>query len=184
MNIIKTELEEVLIIEPRVFSDNRGIFFESYNKERYLSDVVNREFVQDNISVSKKNVLRGLHYQLKHPQGKLVSVLEGEVFDVAVDIRKGSPTFGQWTCAILSAENRRQLYVPENFAHGFCVLSNTAIFSYKCTAGYAPGDEYTLMYSDPDVGINWPCEKPRLSDKDKVGLSLVELENNLPIYNG
>ena len=182
MNIIKTELEDVLIIEPRVFSDNRGLFFESYNKDRYSSEVIDREFVQDNISISKKNVLRGLHYQLEHPQGKLVSVLEGEVFDVAVDIRKGSPTFGQWTGAILSAENRRQLYVPESFAHGFCVLSNTAIFSYKCTASYAPGDEYTLMYSDPDVGINWPCEKPRLSDKDKVGLSLAELENNLPIY--
>lgn len=184
MNVIKTELDEVLVIEPRVFSDNRGVFFESYNKERYCSDVINVEFVQDNISVSKKNVLRGLHYQLKHPQGKLVSVLEGEVFDVAVDIRKGSPTFGQWAGVILSAENRRQLYVPENFAHGFCVLSSTAIFSYKCTSNYQPGDEYTLLYSDSNIDINWPCDKPLLSDKDKVGLSLSELDADLPVYKG
>jgi len=184
MNVIPTELEEVLIIEPRVFSDNRGLFFESYNKEKYQEMVVDAEFVQDNVSISKKNVLRGLHYQLNQPQGKLVSVLEGEVFDVAVDIRKGSPTFGQWVGAILSAENRRQLYVPERFAHGFCVLSNTAIFSYKCTAGYKPDDEHTLLYSDPSVGINWPCDKPRLSDKDKAGLSLAELDSHLPLYSG
>jgi len=184
MKVIETELEGVLVIEPQIFSDNRGMFFESYNKSRYRTDVVDAEFVQDNVSVSKKNVLRGLHYQLNNPQGKLVSVLEGEVFDVAVDIRKGSPTFGQWASVILSAENRRQFYIPENFAHGFCVLSNTAIFSYKCTAAYAPGDEYTLHYSDHDIGINWPCEKPLLSDKDKIGLSLAELDNSLPTYQG
>jgi len=184
VNVIKTEIEEVLIIEPRVFSDSRGFFFESYNKYRYQADVINKEFVQDNISVSKKNVLRGLHYQLEQPQGKLVSVLEGEVFDVAVDIRKGSPTFGQWAGVILSAENRRQLYVPEGFAHGFCVMSNTAIFSYKCTASYRPDDEHTLLYSDSTIGVNWPCEKPRLSDKDKEGLSLADLEFYLPTYQG
>ncbi len=184
MNVIKTEIEDVLIIEPRVFSDSRGFFFESYNKARYQADVINKEFVQDNISVSKKNVLRGLHYQLEQPQGKLVSVLEGEVFDVAVDIRKGSPTFGQWAGVILSAENRRQLYVPEGFAHGFCVMSSTAIFSYKCTAGYRPDDEHTLLYSDPSIGVNWPCESPSLSDKDKEGLSLVDLEFYLPTYKG
>jgi len=184
MNVIKTELDEVLIIEPRVFSDSRGFFFESYNKARYRAEVIDKEFVQDNISVSKKNVLRGLHYQLEQPQGKLVSVLEGEVFDVAVDIRKGSPTFGQWTGVVLSAENRRQLYVPENFAHGFYVMSNTAIFNYKCTAGYRPDDEHTLLYSDKSIGINWPCDKPSLSDKDKEGLSLVDLEFYLPTYQG
>jgi len=182
MNVIKTELDEVLIIEPRIFSDSRGFFFESYNKSRYEAEVVDKDFVQDNISVSKKNVLRGLHYQLEQPQGKLVSVLEGEVFDVAVDIRKGSPTFGQWTGVVLSAENRRQLYVPENFAHGFCVMSNTAIFNYKCTAGYKPDDEHTLHYADSSIGINWPCESPKLSDKDKEGLSLVDLEFYLPTY--
>ncbi len=184
MNVIKTEIEDVLIIEPRVFSDARGFFYESYNKARYQVEVINKEFVQDNISVSKKNVLRGLHYQLEQPQGKLVSVLEGEVFDVAVDIRKGSPTFGQWVGVILSAENRRQFYVPEGFAHGFCVMSNTAIFSYKCTAGYRPDDEHTLLYSDPSIGVNWPCESPNLSDKDKEGLSLVDLEFYLPTYKG
>jgi len=184
MKVIKTEIEDVVIIEPRVFSDSRGFFFESYNKARYQGEVINKEFVQDNISVSKKNVLRGLHYQLEQPQGKLVSVLEGEVFDVAVDIRKGSPNFGQWTSAILSAENRRQLYVPEGFAHGFCVMSNTAIFSYKCTAGYRPDDEHTLLYSDPSIDINWPSETPNLSDKDKEGLSLVDLEFYLPTYHG
>ncbi len=184
MKVIKTEIEEVLIIEPRVFSDSRGFFFESYNKAKYQADVINKEFVQDNISVSKKNVLRGLHYQLEQPQGKLVSVLEGEVFDVAADIRKGSPTFGQWVGVILSAENRRQFYVPEGFAHGFCVMSNTAIFSYKCTAGYRPDDEHTLLYSDPSIGVNWPCESPNLSDKDKEGLSLAELEFYLPTYKG
>ena len=184
IKVINTEIEGVMVIEPRMFSDNRGVFFESYNKDRYCSDVIDAEFVQDNVSISKKNVLRGLHYQLKHPQGKLVSVLEGEVFDVAVDIRVGSPTFGQWTGIILSAENRRQFYIPENFAHGFCVLSNTAIFQYKCTAAYQPGDEYTLIYSDPDIGINWPCDKPLLSDKDKIGLSISELDDHLPIYQG
>jgi len=184
MNVIKTEIEDVLIIEPSVFSDPRGFFYESYNKARYQSEVINKDFVQDNISVSKKNVLRGLHYQLEQPQGKLVSVLEGEVFDVAADIRKGSPTFGQWVGVILSAENRRQLYVPEGFAHGFCVMSNTAIFSYKCTAGYRPDDEHTLLYSDPSIGVNWPCESPNLSDKDKEGLSLADLEFYLPTYQG
>lgn len=182
MNVIKTDIDGVLIIEPRVFGDARGYFFESYNKERYQEQVVASDFVQDNVSVSSKNVLRGLHYQQHQPQGKLVSVLQGEVYDVAVDIREGSPTFKQWVGVNLSADNHRQFYIPEGFAHGFCVLSETALFSYKCTSGYKPDDEHTLIYFDPEIGIDWPCDSPVVSDKDAKGLLLSELGDYLPSY--
>jgi dTDP-4-dehydrorhamnose 3,5-epimerase len=175
MNVIETDLPGVLIIEPKVFGDDRGFFMETWNKERYAEAGIPTEFVQDNISFSKKGVLRGLHFQNPNPQGKLVSVLQGEVFDVAVDIRRDSPTFGKWVGVNLSFENKRQLYVPEGFAHGFCVTSETALFSYKCTDWYNSEAEKTLLWNDLGLGIKWPLEKPRLSEKDKVGCELTVL---------
>jgi dTDP-4-dehydrorhamnose 3,5-epimerase len=175
MNVIETDLPGVLIIEPKVFGDDRGFFMETWNKERYAEAGIPTEFVQDNISFSKKGVLRGLHFQDPNPQGKLVSVLQGEVYDVAVDIRRGSPAFGKWVGVSLSSDNKRQLYVPEGFAHGFCVTSETALFSYKCTDWYNSKAEKTLLWNDPGLGIKWPLEKPRLSEKDKVGCELTAL---------
>ena len=183
MKVIKTDIEGVLIIEPRVFGDDRGFFYESYNQQRYSESVINTTFVQDNISMSGNNVLRGLHYQQHQPQGKLVSVLQGEVYDVAVDIRKGSPTFKQWVGVNLSGDNHRQFFIPEGFAHGFFVLSDTALFNYKCTSAYKPDDEHTLIYNDPDIGIDWPCDVPVVSEKDANGLSLAALTDYLPIYS-
>ncbi|MGF1541830.1 MAG: dTDP-4-dehydrorhamnose 3,5-epimerase [Pleurocapsa sp.] len=168
MNIIKTKLSDVLIIEPRVFGDDRGFFLESFNQKTFqeITGVVTG-FVQDNHSRSVKNVLRGLHYQIKQPQGKLVRVVIGEVFDVAVDIRKNSPTFGQWTGCILSAENKRQMWIPEGFAHGFSVLSDTADFLYKTTDYYAPEYERAILWNDPAIGINWQLsDQPIVSAKD------------------
>lgn len=173
MKINKTNLEGVLHIEPKVFGDTRGFFLETYNKERYMAagfpDV---EFVQDNHSRSGRGVLRGLHFQVNHPQGKLVQVTSGSVFDVAVDIRLGSPTFGQWYGSVLSEENHHQLWVPPKFAHGFCVLSESADFLYKCTDYYRPDDENGLSWNDAEVGINWPLKEPLLSDKDRALLPL------------
>ncbi|WP_019141909.1 dTDP-4-dehydrorhamnose 3,5-epimerase [Noviherbaspirillum massiliense] len=171
-------IPDVVLLEPRVFGDDRGFFFESFN-QRQFNQAIGREvkFVQDNHSRSAKNVLRGLHYQIKQPQGKLVRVVSGEVFDVAVDIRKSSPTFGKWVGEILSAENKRQLWIPEGFAHGFAVLSETAEFLYKTTNYYAPEFERAILWSDPSISIEWPINlEPQLSSKDKAGLRFVEAE--------
>ncbi len=166
MNVHKTSLPGVLLLEPRVFRDDRGYFLETWNQTRYAEIGLPERFVQDNLSSSSRGVLRGLHYQHPGAQGKLVSVLHGEVFDVAVDICAGSPSFGQWYGAILSAENARQLYIPEGFAHGFVVTSDFALFSYKCTEFYQPKEEGSIVWNDPEIGIEWPVETPRLSPKD------------------
>ncbi|MDQ6976061.1 MAG: dTDP-4-dehydrorhamnose 3,5-epimerase [Mariprofundaceae bacterium] len=169
MQIVETILPDVWLIKPKVFGDQRGFFLETYNKERYVAagfpDV---DFVQDNHSRSSKGVLRGLHFQLNHPQGKLVQVATGSVFDVAVDIRVGSPTFGRWYGCILSEENHHQLWIPPKFAHGFCVLSDTADFIYKCTDYYRSEDEGGFLWKDPEVGIDWPLKMPILSEKDAI----------------
>lgn len=171
MNVIKTKIPDVFIIEPRVFEDDRGFFYESYNGQKFAEQTgINPTFVQDNHSRSQKNVLRGLHYQIQKPQGKLVRVVVGEVFDVAVDLRKSSPTFGQWVGCYLSTENRRQFWVPEGFAHGFLVLSEAAEFLYKTTNYYAPTFDRTLRWNDPKIGIDWPISgTPILSEKDQQG---------------
>lgn len=184
MNILETPISGVLLIEPRVFADDRGFFFESYHEKRAWDAGLQVKFVQDNHSFSKQGTLRGLHYQLKHPQGKLVRVATGEVFDVAVDIRQGSHTFGQWYGAYLSAENHRQLYVPPGFAHGFCVISETADFLYKCTDFYTPGDEYSIRWDDAEIGIDWPIADPVLSAKDAIAPLLRDSDPHLPVYQG
>ena len=178
MNVIKTAIPDVLIIEPKVFGDDRGFFFESFNQAQF-EEAVGRKvnFVQDNHSKSVKNVLRGLHYQIQQPQGKLVRVVQGAVLDVALDIRKSSPTFGQHVLVELSAENKRQLWVPEGFAHGFLVISDTAEFLYKTTDYYAPAFERSILWSDPDIGIRWPVGvTATLSGKDQVGSLLRDAE--------
>jgi dTDP-4-dehydrorhamnose 3,5-epimerase len=183
VNVVETELPGVLIIEPKVFGDERGFFMESWNGRRYEEAGLPGRFVQDNLSYSAHGVLRGLHFQNPDPQGKLVSVLQGEVFDVAVDIRVGSPTFGKWTGTTLSAENKRQFYVPPNFAHGFVVTSEAALFFYKCTDYYAPASERTVLWNDPDISIEWPIAEPTLSDKDRAAPPLREMpEEALPRY--
>ena len=175
MNIITTSLEDVLIIEPRIFKDNRGFFMETYNQNKYQKSGINRLFIQDNLSYSVRGTLRGLHFQINHPQAKLVQVITGEIFDVAVDIRKDSPSFGRWTGVVLSDQNKRQMFIPEGFAHGFCVISETAHFLYKCSNFYAPDDEGGIIWSDPDIGINWPVKNPVISEKDKHNPRLCEL---------
>ena len=185
MNVIETSLPGVLIADPKVFGDERGFFMETFNDQRYEEAGIpeSGRFVQDNLSRSAHGVLRGLHFQNPHPQGKLVSVLEGEVFDVAVDIRVGSPHFGEWTGAYLSAENKRQIWVPPDFAHGFVVTGETALFSYKCTDYYVREAEGTVLWNDPNVGIEWPVEKPTLSDKDRAARTLEGIpESELPRY--
>lgn len=165
----KTEIKGVYIIEPKVFGDNRGYFMETYNEQEFKNNGLNYNFVQDNQSQSKKGVLRGLHFQKTHPQAKLVRVLEGEVFDVAVDLRKGSKTYGKWVGVILSEENKKQFMIPRGFAHGFVVLSETAVFAYKCDDFYHPEDEGGIMWNDPDINIEWPYKgELLLSEKDKV----------------
>jgi dTDP-4-dehydrorhamnose 3,5-epimerase len=180
MKVRTTTLPGVLIIEPQIYQDQRGLFFESYQAERYREAGLSAPFVQDNCSHSAKGVLRGLHYQLLHPQSKLVSVAAGEVFDVCLDIRRGSPTFGQWFSQTLSAHNHWQMFIPAGFAHGFCVTSEAAIFTYKCTNFYAPGDEYSIRWNDPALGIDWPIDSPLLSDKDALAPSLQDAHANLP----
>lgn len=178
MNIVKTALPEVLIMEPKVFGDDRGFFFESFNARQFEeATCLKRNFVQDNHSRSARNVLRGLHYQIQQPQGKLVRVVSGTVFDVAVDIRRSSPNFGKWVGVELSAENKRQLWVPEGFAHGFVVLSESAEFLYKTTDYYAPQFERSLRWDDPALGISWPIEgTPVLSKKDEDAPALAVAE--------
>ena len=185
MRVIQTSIPGVVVIEPRVFTDHRGFFLESYHQQRYQDAGLAASFVQDNHSRSLKGTLRGLHYQLDHPQGKLVRVIQGEVFDVAVDIRRGSPWFGQWVGEYLSAENKKQFYVPPGFAHGFCVLSDSADVVYKCTDFYNPQDEHGLVWNDPDLGIDWPCQQPSLSTKDEESPTLQSLQamkTQLPVY--
>ena len=172
MKIIETELPGVLVIEPDVYDDDRGFFYESWNLRKYSDQRLPRQFVQDNVSFSKKGVLRGLHFQNPHPQGKLVSVLEGEVFDVVVDIRVGSPTFGKWLGTTVSSDNKRQLYIPEGFAHGFLITSEVALFFYKCTDFYNSQTEWTLLWNDPELAIEWPLKDPIVSPKDSNGTSL------------
>jgi dTDP-4-dehydrorhamnose 3,5-epimerase len=174
MKATPTSIPDVLIIEPKVFGDNRGFFFESFNQEAFNNAVgQDVRFVQDNHSRSAKGVLRGLHYQIQQPQGKLVRVVRGAVFDVAVDLRKSSSTFGQWVGVELSEDNNRQLWVPAGFAHGFVVLSENAEFLYKTTDYYAPEFERSVMWNDPDIGVNWPVDyEPHLSGKDQKALSL------------
>ncbi|MCK9296396.1 MAG: dTDP-4-dehydrorhamnose 3,5-epimerase [Desulfobulbaceae bacterium] len=167
MKVTETELSGVLILEPRVFEDKRGFFMETFHKEKYEKAGITVEFVQDNFSFSQKNTLRGLHYQHPHGQAKLVHVVQGAVFDVAVDIRLGSPTFGKWTGAELSAANRRQLFIPPGFAHGFVVLSDTASFVYKCSDFYFPDCEAGIIFSDPQLAIRWPGGNFLLSPKDQ-----------------
>ena len=166
MNISRCELADLLIVEPDVFGDNRGYFMESWNRQRYRDAGIDFDFVQDNFSLSRRGTLRGLHFQNPLAQGKLVSVLQGEVFDVGVDIRRSSPTFGRWFGMTLSAENKRQFFLPPGFAHGFLVLSEMALFHYKCTDYYSPKDEQGFRWDDPDVGIKWPVENPILSKRD------------------
>lgn len=168
MKVIETKLSGVIIIEPKVFGDSRGFFQETWLKSRYEAIGIKEEFVQDNLSYSTRGVLRGIHYQYPHAQGKLVSVVRGDVFDVAVDIRVGSPTFGEWQGVLLSGENHRQLWVPPGVAHGFCVVSDIVYFTYKCTDVYTPTAEGGVLWNDPDIGIKWPLEDVELSEKDKV----------------
>ncbi|HVZ86377.1 MAG TPA: dTDP-4-dehydrorhamnose 3,5-epimerase [Polyangia bacterium] len=167
MNIIETSLPGVLIIEPKVFGDDRGFFLETYQQARYASAGITEPFVQDNLSRSARGTLRGLHFQQPNPQGKLVQALRGAVFDVAVDLRRGSPTFGRWFGAELSEQNRRQMWIPGGFAHGFCVVSESADFAYKCTANYAPESGRAIAWDDPDLGIEWPITDPLLSAQDR-----------------
>jgi dTDP-4-dehydrorhamnose 3,5-epimerase len=167
MNLISTSLKGLLIIEPNVFEDKRGYFLEMHHQERFHSAGLSINFVQDNISFSNKGTLRGLHFQISYPQAKLVQAITGKIFDVAVDIRPESPTFGKWSGTMLSERNKRQLYIPEGFAHGFCVLSGSAHVVYKCSALYSPEDEGGILWSDPAVAIDWPVKDPMLSEKDQ-----------------
>lgn len=178
MNLINTKINDLLIIEPKVFGDSRGFFLETYHKARYDSALGNYEFVQDNLSLSKKGVLRGLHYQKPNAQGKLVWVIEGEVFDVAVDLRQDSLTFLHWEGVILSGENKRQFWIPPGFAHGFCVLSERVYFTYKCTELYDPSSEICILWNDPMINIKWPIENPELSPKDLKGFNIKDMDKS------
>jgi len=175
MQVIKCELEGLVLVVPDAYTDARGYFMETWHKQRYAEHGINWPFVQDNLSFSRQGVLRGLHFQNPTPQGKLISILQGEVFDVAVDIRRSSPTFKRWQGFILSSENKHQLFIPPGFAHGFLVLSETALCSYKCTEFYSKSDELTIRWNDPDIGIKWPIENPILSQKDATAAFLREL---------
>ncbi|MDW3569190.1 dTDP-4-dehydrorhamnose 3,5-epimerase [Enterobacter asburiae] len=179
MKVIKTKLDGVLIIEPRIFGDERGFFYETFHAQRYKEAGITENFVQDNRSRSTGGVLRGLHFQKRKPQGKLVTVTQGEVFDVAVDLRPNSPTFGKYESIVLTGENKIQFYIPPGFAHGFCVLSDSADFQYKCTDFYDPSDEGGLIWNDKAVDINWPIKEPKLSEKDKILPSLEQIARNL-----
>ena len=185
MKVIETDLPGCVVIEPVVHGDARGYFYESFNAEQYRRHGFDLRFVQSNVSRSARGVLRGLHYQWPHPQGKLVNVLEGEVYDVAVDIRVGSPTFGRWAAAILSADNKRHFWIPEGFAHGFVVLSDFATFSYQCTALYDRAADAGIRWNDGDVAIDWPIAEPLLSDKDQRAPFLADVAaERLPKWTG
>lgn len=185
MKILDTSLLGVRIIQPDIFEDQRGFFMETYHRKKYAEKGLNLSFVQHNLSYSTIGTLRGLHYQYPNAQAKLVQAIKGEIFDVAVDIRRGSPTFGQWTGTYLSDENKRQFFIPEEFAHGFCVLSDTAFVVYKCTDFYAWENEGGILWSDPDIGIGWPVKGPRLSPRDSQCPCLKDISaDNLPDYRG
>jgi len=181
--VLPTELDGVYIVEPQVFYDDRGFFLETYHQRRYAETGINCNFVQDNLSRSVRGTLRGLHYQLECAQAKLIQVIKGVVFDLVVDIRRGSPSFGQWVGVNLSEENKRQLFVPEGFAHGFCVLSEAADVVYKCTDFYAPEDEGGILWSDPDLAIDWPISEPLISAKDSRLPRLADVPpERFPLY--
>lgn len=183
ITVTPTSLPDVLILEPQVFYDKRGFFMELFHACKYKQLGIDVDFVQDNYSHSQKNILRGLHYQLEHAQDKLIGVLNGAIYDVAVDIRRGSPTFGQWAGLELSSDNKRQLYIPKGFAHGFCVLSDTVDVLYKCSDYYAPDDEGGILWNDPDIGIDWPVGTPLTSAKDSAYTPLKEIpQEKLPLY--
>ncbi len=185
LKVTQASIPGVLVIEPEVFGDERGFFLETFHQTKYAEASLDKTFVQDNHSRSARDVLRGLHYQLQQPQGKLVMAVKGEIFDVAVDIRRGSLTFSQWVGVHLSEQNHKQLYIPEGFAHGFCVISDSADVTYKCTSLYRPGDDYTVLWSDPAINIDWPIENPQLSDKDAQAPTLADVpEDQLPLYQG
>ncbi|MBU1903903.1 MAG: dTDP-4-dehydrorhamnose 3,5-epimerase [Proteobacteria bacterium] len=183
LKFTEQSLPGVILIEPAVFKDDRGFFMETYHVGKYREAGIDPDFVQDNLSHSRRFTLRGLHYQLKHPQSKLIYVIAGEVLDIAVDIRRGSPMFGRWTGTLLSDKNKCQLFIPAGFAHGFCVLSETADVIYKCTDLYASGDEYGILWSDPTINIVWPIENPIFSEKDAKYPALKDVpEEHLPLY--
>lgn len=175
VEVLETELPGVVLIRPRVFRDDRGSFLETWRGDRYATAGIPETFVQDNAALSRRGVIRGLHYQFPDPQGKLVMTLHGTVFDVAVDIRRGSPTFGRWTGHVLSEENGHQLWIPEGFAHGYAVLSETAVFAYKCTRTYRANADAAIRYDDPAIGIDWPVERPLLSSKDSAAPLLADV---------
>jgi dTDP-4-dehydrorhamnose 3,5-epimerase len=179
MEFRRLDLDGVILVAPDVFHDERGFFLETYHRDKYAAGGIPETFVQDNQSFSHRGVLRGLHAQLRHPQGKLVRAIVGEIFDVAVDIRPDSPTFGKWVGATLSAENAHQLYVPPGFAHGFCVLSDMAHVQYKCTDVYRPGDEIGIVWNDPEIGVDWPVRDPRVNEKDGKAPRLAEIVQKL-----
>ena len=182
MKFSPTDLPGVILVEPDVYADARGFFLETYHEGKYRDGGITAPFVQDNHSRSVRHTLRGLHAQCHRPQGKLVRVVRGEIFDVAVDIRRGSPTFLRWVGVTLSAETFRQLYVPPGFAHGLCVTSDTAEVEYKCTALYEPSDELCIIWNDPAIGIEWPVQQPLLSAKDRAGLTVAQLQDRLPLF--
>ena len=185
MNVIKTDLEGCLVFEPRVFGDDRGWFYETFNSDKLAELGLNLDFKQGNTSSSIRGTLRGLHYQWPRPQGKFVSVVEGEVWDVAVDIRRGSPQFGKWTAVLLSAENKRHFWIPEGFAHGFVALSERAVFTYLCTDTYQPEYDANVAWDDPDLAVDWPIKDVLLSPKDEKAPRLKDIaEDRLPIYPG
>jgi dTDP-4-dehydrorhamnose 3,5-epimerase len=177
MNISTCDIPGLVIIEPKVFGDARGYFFESWNSQRY-DEVIQARFVQDNLSFSRRGILRGLHFQNPNGQGKLIQVLQGEVYDVAVDLRRSSPTFRRWHGLRLSSDNKKQFYIPPGFAHGFAVTSETALFHYKCTEFYSQKDEMALKWDDPDLAIPWPVENPTISERDAKGLLLRDIPEN------
>ena len=179
MEFHRLDLDEVILVTPDVHHDERGFFLETYHRDKYAAGGIPEIFVQDNQSFSRQGVLRGLHAQLRFPQGKLVRAITGEIYDVAVDIRPGSLTFGRWVGETLSGENARQLYVPPGFAHGFCVLSETAHVQYKCTDVYRPGDEIGVVWNDPEIGIDWPVKDPVLNEKDRTAPRLAEIVQKL-----
>lgn len=183
MKVIESDLPGCLILEPQVFADERGYFYESFNHDKLAPHGLHPTFVQGNVSSSGRGVLRGLHYQWPKPQGKLVSVVEGEVWDVAVDIRRGSPAFGRWTAVVLSADNRRHFWIPEGFAHGFVALSERAVFTYLCTASYDRNADAGIRWNDAQLAIDWPVSAPSLSDKDAKASFLADVaEDRLPVF--
>jgi dTDP-4-dehydrorhamnose 3,5-epimerase len=182
LKLLQADLPGLILIEPDIHEDVRGVFFETYHEQKYAAAGIRGPFVQDNYSYSVRGTLRGLHFQHPNAQGKLVTVFEGDVFDVVVDIRRRSPTFGRWYGTDLSAKNRRQLYIPPGFAHGFCVTSDHAAFVYKCTAFYSPQDERGIIWNDPAIGIAWPAAAPILSPKDRAYRPLAEMTAWLPVY--